>query len=277
MAPVPRDGEELMSKPPAGAGAPLAGSSPYAKALMKAMGGDPRFMTAHPEKIRRWALDRPESVLNLIPDTAFSELVAEIPQEFFEKSELQLQEMCPSGTPSRVDRRVRTNFWEEYESAARDRRKMDLDLVVADTGARNWPAFVEQLTQSTALMSWFMNPPASYKLQMKEAQALGLDRLSEIMTLPIKDPATGRINPAIASIILQAWRLVDIRINGMPTQKQVLVTANAGSAPANSTMDLGALDIKLKELEKMLSTTALAPPVAAPEKGPEKEAEVVVE
>ena len=240
------------------------GLSPYAKALMRSLGGNTQFMSKNPKSIKNWKLDRPDSLLELIPDKAFTEQAELIPNDFLNMTERQLLEQCPSGTPGRVERRVRILFWDEYERAATDLTPMDLNAVVAGSGARNWPSLAEHISSHPALFAWFLAPPASYKVQMKEAVDLGLSRLLDILEVPIMDPETGAFRPAVAALILQAFKLVDIRVNGMPTQRIAQFTAHQTIPASEPLVTAADLDRKLAELEHILSGTALEPPRPKP-------------
>ena len=134
---------------------------------------------------------------------------------------------------------------------------MDMGAVVSLTGVPTWPSYETKLDQSPHLLAWLMQPPPSYKLQILEAQELGLDRLSEILTLPIRDPKTGKINTGVGLLILQAIKMVDSRIHGKATERHVQITADAGKIPEGASMDMEAVDRRIRELESALTGVPL--------------------
>jgi hypothetical protein len=234
--------------------------SPFAKSLMKALGGDVKTLSMTGAQISRWGLDRPEGIMSLLGDEELAEAAIRLPEEMTTMSETQLAAQVPL---DRVDRRMRIHFWEEYENAAKSYRKMEMQTVAAGTGAVSWESYKQMLIMTPGKLAWLFNPPAGYKLQLQEAQELGLSRLMEILELPIKDPLTQRINVGVAAIILQAWKSVDMRVNGALTQRIVQLSGSMGEAPQGaSKVDMAEVDKKLAELEALLGGgTALAKPV----------------
>jgi hypothetical protein len=227
--------------------------SPFARSLMKALGGDPRTLSLTGAQITRWGLDRPESMLNLLGDEDLAAAALKLSSEFLRMSEYELQKLCGEARPSRLDRRVRIHFWEEYENAAKLGKAMDLDGVIREAGVHSWAAYRQDLLDSAPLLAWFLSPPASYKIQLKEAQDLGLSRLMEILELPIVDPVTKKPNVGVAAIILQAWKSVDMRLNGALTQRIVQLSGSMGEAPPGATaVNMADVEKKLAELEAML-------------------------
>jgi hypothetical protein len=221
--------------------------SPYGKTLYKALGGDTRFLAMKPSVVRHFALERPDSVLNLIDDEELKELVVQLPEELLEKSEPELVELA---RPDRVDRRLRIAFWDEYERAAAEQRPMALGSITRNTGAISWNWYKNQLVAKPEKLAWFLSQPAAYKMQVQEAEQIGLSRLIEILELPLKNP-NGTINVLVGGLILAAFKHVDMRRNGLPTNKQVNINL-AQDIPKNATIDPDKLDEKLAELERLL-------------------------
>ena len=228
--------------------------SPYGKTLYKALGGDPRFLAVRPSIVKHFAVERPDSVLNLIDDPELRDLVLNMPEELLEKSEPQLVE---SANPDRVDRRIRIAFWEEYERAASEQRSMTLANISRNTGAVSWGWYKNQLMAKPDKLAWFLSQPAAYRLQVQEAEQIGLNRLVEILELPLRSP-NGQINVMIGGLILAAYKMVDTRLHGLPTNKTVNVNLDQ-KVPANATIDSDKLDERLAELERLLQDKDVRP------------------
>jgi hypothetical protein len=218
------------------------------RALLKAMGGNLSQVRATPYSMSRWGLDRPESVLHVVPES-LAALCLALPDEFLKKSDSALEAETPV---TRLDRRVRLRFWDEYESANKENRPMKMLDVVQFSGVPSWESYEARLKDTPALLAWLMNPPAEYKLQMREAQELGLRRLTDILELPMIDATTGKVNTGVGLLILQAIKLVDQRLHGSPTQKNVNVNVEAGQMPQNATLSMSEVDKKIAELEARL-------------------------
>lgn len=220
------------------------------KALLKAMGGNSAMVRATPYAMSRWGLDRPESVLHAVPE-ALKALCLALPDVYLKKSDSALED---EATVTRLDRRVRLKFWDEYEQAYKENREMHLDDVVAFSGVQSWMSYESRLKETPALLAWLMNPPADYKLQMREAQELGLRRLTDILELKMEDPLTGKINTGVGLLILQAIKLIDARLHGAPTTKNVNVNVDAGQAPAGGQISMPEVDKRIAELEAKLGS-----------------------
>lgn len=233
----------------------------YSTHLLKSLQGDPKALQLTPKQIERWGYDRPDSVLHLMQDEDLGKAIARIPDGVFSMTEKELKERLGSDRPSPVDKRVRIAFWQEYEAAAREHRAMDLTTMMDGTGGVSWPAYRESLCLDSNLLAWFMKPPASYALAMKEVHELGLDRLREIMTLPIKTTKTVKgkkvevVDHKIALLILSAYKLVDMRQHGAFTQKMVNLNfeSQAPDPEKGEALNGKEIDEKLAELEKILS------------------------
>lgn len=257
--------------------------SPYGKALLKELGGDPtKEIPLTPAQVKRWAKDRPESVLNLMPDKELSELAASLPTEFFRLTEDDLKARCPEGRPSRLDRRVRLQFWNEYELSAKELREMNMQTVVDGTGALTWEAYRTEMAvpeSGGALLAWFMTPPAEYAIRMREATELGVERLMDILELPLKDPTTQRVNVGVAALILAAYKLVSERVHGGIAQKIVQASMHMGDIPHEGKAQLSIKDVdaRIAELEKLLNGQQAQlgdPKVQIPDDEPRTEKEV---
>lgn len=231
--------------------------SPYGKQLLKQVKGSPQMVS--PGHSKHWGLERPDSVMHAIPES-FSQLVYNLPEEMLSMTDGELEESYPL---TRQDRRLRILFWEAFEEANKKSIKMDLERVAKNAGLPTWESYEQKLYQSPALLAWVMRLPAHYDLQIKEGLELGMNRLMEIMSLPLQEAVFDkygkpimsggkpvvRTNTSIGLLVLQAFKLLDQRRHGGYTQKSVNVNMEAGRIPENATIDPAELDRKLRELE----------------------------
>lgn len=230
-------------------GAPTGKLSPYARALIGVLDGNKAHaLPVTPKSIERWGLDRPESFVNLIPEeSGLKSAVVHLPEAYDKMTEWQLEQELPEPI-SRVDKRVKIKFWQEYEAAATEFRAINFLAVADGTGCANWGQYEIGLLTNPAKLAWLVRPPAEYNLQMKEAEQTGLKRLIEIMELPIMNEK-GVPNIGVAAIILQAFKLVDMRLNGAVTQRMVNVNLNQTVPKEATAISMDTIDAKLKELE----------------------------
>ena len=246
--------------------------SPYGKSLLKALGGNAKDICA--KKATYWGLDHPQSVLNLIPEE-ISQVVLSLPTEILKHSDGELEKA--TGGITRQDRRVRLLFWEEYENAAREARSMNLEWVAENAGLPTWNSYGQRLYENPPLMAWVMRPPPHYELQMREAQELGIDRLMEIMQLPIEQPVydkkgnllvgkdgkpVTKADVGVGMLIMQCYRLVDQRRHGGYTQKTVNMNLDANKVPEGASLSMEEVESRLKELSEKLGENipGIAPP-----------------
>lgn len=227
--------------------------TPQAKALMKSLGGDPRFLALSPKQVERWALDRPESPLNLLGDQELAQAAVKLSEEFWLLTEQELRERV-GARPPRVDLRVKLAFWDEYERAAGAQKPMELVNLTQGSGAISWDSFRKDLLANNNLLAWFMIPPPGYRMQLREAQSRWLERLMDILELPLVDPKTQKIRADIGALILQAGKLIDLRLMGAVTQKVVNLSASAGSMPdgAPSSMDMQKVEEELARMRAIV-------------------------
>jgi hypothetical protein len=228
--------------------------NPFARQLLKQLSGP---SNVNPKAIQRWAKDLPHSVLNLVGDELLEQAALAIDEELLAMSEMELASKCGPGRPARVDRRVRIQFWDEYENAAKLMKPMNLKKVVEETGADSWQGYREQLTSRPGLLAWFMNPPAGYRIQMREAQELGLARLMDILEMDnytmSRDGKKKVANVGVMAIQMMAFKLIDARNNGAITQKMVSLSASMGPIPDElSKLSQEEMNKKIAELEAII-------------------------
>lgn len=219
--------------------------SSFGKSVLKQLGGSPNQVKLSRVVTERWALDRPESILNPVPDELAQKILA-LPEETLGISEDTLEKQV---VPSRQDRRVRIRFWEEYERAASEQRKMYLGNVVQDTGFPSWESYAVRVEDRPELLLWLMSPPPGYQIQLKEAMEIGMSKLLEILELPLRDGVTGKINTSVGLLQLQAFKMIDTRLHGAVTQRMVSVNVNAEKPKDAVALNMDEIEKKLKQLE----------------------------
>lgn len=225
------------------------GLSPYGQALFKQVISRPGQPTPSPKTVMKWGLENPASVLHFLPPH-FQERLEGLPPVWVERSEQELMELT---TITRQDRRVRIQFWEEYERAAKNKATMEMSRVAFDTGVPSWGCYEQKLLNNDALFAWLLHPPTSYQLQMKEAHELSLERLIEILGLPLTNKK-GEVNVPLASLLLHVYKLIDARVHGSITQRMVNLNLNAdaGKVPENSQLSMEEVERKLRLLAQEL-------------------------
>jgi len=161
--------------------------------------------------------------------------------------------------PDERDERLRLSFWDEYNlvTAGTYKRRMRLESILS--GICNNNTWEKIYACNDKKLLWVLTPPKSYVQSMNYILHLGTERLSEIMSLPIKD-GDGNVDHKAASLILKAFEMVDMRVKGGIIQKMQVEQKNLNvhvSAPSDLEAIRGIDDIsKLEALSNKLEIEA---------------------
>lgn len=168
----------------------------------------------------------PRSVINLVPDT-LAEVIRRIPSDLLELSEEALKDRY---RPSQVFNQIRLSFWKEYDRVQmHGLNQMVMSNVYAGVCTHQY--FYQKVVRSREAMCWILCPPTDYMLLMEESLMFGIDRLREILELPLYEDiyAKGddgelevvgkKINTSVGNLILKTVALLDNRVKGAVVQR----------------------------------------------------------
>ncbi len=128
---------------------------------------------------------------NLLP-LKLQEAMDKIPEEWFAMPEKDLKKLLYKkieGGNGRqcntfdMDQRLRISFWQEYESSRSKRRPLSMSNVLE--GVMCAPTFYNTFMKSPRRVAWMLYPPLNYKIAIHDLLNRGIDRLYEIMKLPL--------------------------------------------------------------------------------------------
>ncbi len=196
-------------------------------------------------------LDRanPRAVINLVPP-AVQRAIENVPQDFFSLTEVELEKESPQGKWTIADRRMRTSFWLEYTRSQDTGHAMSMSLVYGGICSRNY--FYESFLTNKARMAYLLSQPADYKIAVEEALTCSVDKVREILEMPLYDPVTGRPDTKVAEAILKAFKMLDDRVKGAVVQrveqKNLNVNYEAGKKPGATPETMDDLDKKLADM-----------------------------
>jgi hypothetical protein len=232
---------------------PATGADPrlthLGRQLLKNLGGSEQMVRGTPAALKRWGMEREDSILHVLPES-LRDMVLTLPAAILDRQE---HELAKEVVLTRQDRSLRRLLWAEYEQAHREAREMDLDAIATQAGAPSWDAYAGKFAGSQALLAWVMSPPIEYRVEIDTALERGIERLYDILELPLTDPVTKRVNTGVGLLILQAVKMLDQRRHGAYTQKNVNVNVSGGSPQEpGAKLDLAAIDAKLEQLEAEL-------------------------
>jgi hypothetical protein len=196
----------------------------------------------------------PRSLINLLPREA-KEAIPDVPVAYLYMSE---RELAAEVRPSVRVRQIRIAFWKEYDAAQASLSRMTI------AGMQQFldglPSIhVRQALTSPITLSFIICPPASYDNMLEESLARGLSRIQEIMDLPLHNN-DGEVDHKTVELILKATAFIDMRKNGMPTQRteQTIKQLNV-NVSRKDMKQLGQhsriedIDQKIKQLESQLN------------------------
>jgi hypothetical protein len=192
-----------------------------------------------------------DSLISKLPDrmVPILERIRHRLPRFLARPEHDLRIYCK---PDERDERVRLSFWDEYNAATAAGKKMSLQSII--TGSTSWESWVAIYEPSDMKMIWILTPPVSYAMAMRQILHKGTERLLEIMNLPIMDD-NGKVDPRVATLILKAWQLADMRVKGGIVQRmqveQKSVNVNFNSLESSDHMRASMQNLQLADLESL--------------------------
>jgi hypothetical protein len=196
-----------------------------------------------------WDRENPRSVVNLIPDTTAQKLLAAVTAkpELFTMDERALR-LAVRPTPN--DNRLRLAFWNEYNRAQEQNTPMRMVSVFA--GVVTHQFWDNHYLTKPENVAWLITPPASYLVMAEEALAHGIERLRDILDLPVVD-AYGKVNVKLGELQAKIVAMLDLRVKGAVVQKNMNLNVNTSDAKAVNAMTLESMEEiqkKLREIEK---------------------------
>ena len=85
--------------------------------------------------------------------------------------------------PSETTDRLRMAFWDEYNRAVHNRRRMNISNILRGVCSQGVWDRIYQTDRHKLL--WIITPPKSYSLSMRQIAYRGLETLSQVMDRPI--------------------------------------------------------------------------------------------
>jgi hypothetical protein len=167
-------------------------------------------------------------------------------------NERELRELKPSAQ----DMRLRISFWDEHSRAVESGTTMKLSRIFAGIVAGE--TFEENYLPSPAKMGMLLNTPPVYKTAAQEILNTGLERLRDIIELPLLN-SKGQVQAPVVNAILKAVDMLDKRIHGMALQKIAVhqhSTHGGGTpidVPASAQDQVALLEKQISEVRKKMN------------------------
>jgi hypothetical protein len=199
----------------------------------------------------------PRSLINLVP-TVMEQALMAVPDELMEMPE---EELRKKSKPDATDEFIKLSFWDEYDRAQARGVKLDLVNVYVRACSRDY--FYKKFLGNSHKVAWLLTPPAQYEVALNAILARGLQRLHEIVNMPLEQPVydkegkyCGTKHDAnIAKTIAQVVKDVDIRVNGAIPQfvntksTNVNVNVNRDDSMREIPSNVTDIDAQIRALE----------------------------
>ena len=168
--------------------------------------------------------ENPVSLVNVAPNIMKPAIlkVVERSSVYFRMLERKLRYQARI---AECDERLRLAFWDEYMVATSSGAQMRTHAFI-----NQWTMPIEDflkvfIQKPGPKLAYIIRPPVNYAASMRVLLNQGIEKLHEIMTLPVTD-VDGKPNAAIISQILKAYNLIDLRVKGAIVQKMQIQQQN---------------------------------------------------
>jgi hypothetical protein len=146
--------------------------------------------------------------------------------------------------PSLQQKRVKIQFWDEYEKALREARSVMLSNICFGVCTKE---YLMEFTINVKCLAWLVSPRPSYKLRVAELIDRGMDCLERVFDLP----TDGEKAVSVLRLQMDALKMLDMRKHGGYTQRAEIKTQEIPvHGGANETAPLG--EGSIEELEKQV-------------------------
>lgn len=185
------------------------------------------------------------SLINIVPEK-LRDCILKVKQKHLKMSEYELSEEVDMEDPLVL--RLRKAFWREYENCQAQKRDFNVHAVSALLNMPThllWPHL-----KDPSKMAWILCPPTDYRFGLEEALDVGLNKLRQIVSLPVVGK-NGRIDHKAAKLVMEAHKLIEARVFGAVVTKNLHMHAHEHSkANLDSTMSDDELDREIQKLEE---------------------------
>lgn len=198
-----------------------------------------------PDEAVVFDLDNERSVLRLVSD-AIREAILKLPEKYQNKSE---REFYLEHRPGAMENRLRLSFWREYEAAQETVMPMNIVKIYAGLCTKEY--FYQKVLKNPVILGWMLIPPTDYAVLIEESLGFGVQRLREIMELPLTN-SKGEVNVRLCDTIIRATAMLDMRIRGAYVQKSEVRQLNFNMHAEAKDMEKAITASSMEEIEKRI-------------------------
>ncbi len=155
--------------------------------------------------------------------------------------------------PSPVMNQLRASFWVEYNVAqSTHQRKMKMERVAAGICTHQY--WENVVCYNKEMVAYMLIPPQTYQAVLNESWHASMDRMREILDLPLYDKK-GKLSVATANLLVRVWTLLDQRKHGAVVQRNVNVNIEGSQNDLEKLVEsvgTESLDTRLELIKKKL-------------------------
>lgn len=186
----------------------------------------------------------------LLPDM-IQKIVNKIPEGYLNKTEDQFLKIYE---PNKYDRHLRINLWSEFRDVVTESRGIiSFSRVYGPIMSKH--QFDTYVLTNLKRVAWMLIPPLNYEIQMENLLDLSMQRMEEILRLPIykketkKDGKTVEVlDTKVLGVITNVALKMREAVKGTPVSRNININAETRQLPSNATE----IDKRIQELKKKL-------------------------
>lgn len=186
--------------------------------------------------------DNPRSLISLLPPGMANSIInsfkknPDLLEMYLERDDARFEKLTK---PTITDHLLRMSFWNEYYRAQNQGDMMRPHYIYESVCPKD---HFFRIIQRPHRAMWILTPPEDQTKQMEVLLAKGMRRLDEILSLPMT--SGGKINVAVANLIMKTAIVLDVRLKGQATQKVEITNKHEVKMTAED------VEKRIRELEK---------------------------
>lgn len=171
----------------------------------------------------------PRSITNLLPNWLMRLFKQNRHKQFFSMPDDELTQLIARDySDNQTLKRLRAALWDEYDRVQRFKEdKLDIDRIMA--GNCTVVAF-RDMCHEMPLLAFFLRPPASYEMLLKELLALGLESQRQVLLMSPTLP-NGQPNTRLIDCQTKIVQHIDQRLKGAIVQRTENKNINVEVSP----------------------------------------------
>lgn len=162
--------------------------------------------------------DKFDTIVSMLPEV-LKEKVEKVPARFWglDASHLKLAiEEDKHHQLTTADQRLRLSLWMEFDRAVMENRMLSIKNIYDGVCSKQY--FYAHVIDSAPKLAFLFTPPVEYTKAMEECLMFGVERIREILSLPLRNKK-GQLDIRLMQVIVKSVQMLDLRVKGAVIQK----------------------------------------------------------